>query len=597
LLFSLSILNLVILIKEGVTIDLVRFLLTFFTCIALLSTHTLTASPENEFPVLYKGRFRPAEAYARLWLYDHYHAQSIKAKDLLKFNLSSGNALNFLWKLHFEGHFPFDSAPLFWIQSAQIKKMMELKTKQNRFSYLEVLKIENLDTNSLSKKDLDEVNRLKFFIREFESHQGRPKRNSEASALQQLKEAGTLFHSIPSRRADGEWYSFHAFQLPFKNYTPFSQEQYHTIKNHYLEWEKSLDNIVLKHQFTTSLLTAYSQIAGTPYQEAQGKALYYPSLTQLKLESWYYQFPFIQVLILLYSLTAIAFLCSYRLPQSNLLKRSALLLLLISFIFHTGVLALRCYILSRPPVSNMSETVIYVPWVAVLASLVLSKLRNNQIILIASCVTSIFLLAILEITDLDNSLDQVQAVLDSQFWLIIHVLMVVGSYGVFLLGSLLGHVYLISYIFNRKETVSMNSLAQLILQTMYLGIALLIPGTILGGIWAAESWGRFWDWDPKESWAFISSCFYLIWVHAYRFNKIGYFGLAIGAVVGALAISFTWYGVNYILGTGLHSYGFGSGGEIYYYTFVTAELLLISYALYCYKRRRSVSGTHKLQSR
>src|SRR5438128_6981056 len=105
---------------------------------------------------------------------------------------------------------------------------------------------------------------------------------------------------------------------------------------------------------------------------------------------------------------------------------------------------------------------------------------------------------------------------------------------------------------HRTETLPMKRLSQVILQTLYGGTTLLITGTILGGIWAAESWGRFWDWDPKESWAFISSCFYLIWIHAYRFGRIGSFGLAIGAVGGLLAISFTWYGVNYILGTGLH---------------------------------------------
>jgi hypothetical protein len=106
----------------------------------------------------------------------------------------------------------------------------------------------------------------------------------------------------------------------------------------------------------------------------------------------------------------------------------------------------------------------------------------------------------------------------------------------------------------------------------------------LGGVWAAESWGRFWDWDPKESWAFISICLYLIWVHAYRFHRIASFGLAIGAVTGLLAISFTWYGVNYILGTGLHSYGFGSGGELYYYLFVGAESALLIFVAFAQKK-------------
>jgi ABC-type transport system involved in cytochrome c biogenesis permease subunit len=229
--------------------------------------------------------------------------------------------------------------------------------------------------------------------------------------------------------------------------------------------------------------------------------------------------------------------------------------------------------------------VLYVPWVAACASLLLPAFRRHSLALLAACVTSIGLLVILEVTDLNQSLDQVQAVLDSQFWLLIHVLLVVGSYGIFILGAIMGHFYLGMFIAQRQENATMKHLSYMILQTLYGGTAMLIAGTILGGVWAAESWGRFWDWDPKESWAFISSCFYLIWIHAYRFHRIASFGLAIGAVSGLLAISFTWYGVNYILGTGLHSYGFGSGGEYYYYAFIGSECLFLGVALWSYFSR------------
>ena len=112
-------------------------------------------------------------------------------------------------------------------------------------------------------------------------------------------------------------------------------------------------------------------------------------------------------------------------------------------------------------------------------------------------------------------------------------------------------------------------------KTLYIGTALLIVGTILGGVWAAQSWGRFWDWDPKESWAFISALMYLAFLHAYKFRKIKERGLAIGSILGLMTISFTWYGVNYILGTGLHSYGFGGGGEWLYYSYLLGEGLFI----------------------
>nr|WP_249270146.1 cytochrome c biogenesis protein CcsA [Neochlamydia sp. AcF95] len=228
----------------------------------------------------------------------------------------------------------------------------------------------------------------------------------------------------------------------------------------------------------------------------------------------------------------------------------------------------------------MFETVIYVPWIAVLTSLALARKIKNSFIMLSASIVALALIIMIKVTGLGSSLENVQAVLDSHYWLIIHVLMVVGSYGVFALAGVLGQIYLCQYLIHKQETSEMRELGQTILQAVYVGVILLIPGTLLGGIWAAQSWGRFWDWDPKESWAFISSCIYLIFIHAYTFKHIYFFGLAMGSILGLLAISFTWYGVNYILGTGLHSYGFGAGGEIYYYLFILAELFFLIVAGY-----------------
>jgi ABC-type transport system involved in cytochrome c biogenesis permease subunit len=235
--------------------------------------------------------------------------------------------------------------------------------------------------------------------------------------------------------------------------------------------------------------------------------------------------------------------------------------------------------LQRPPVANMFETVIYVPWIAVLSSLAFGYYFRSFIILGAANIVCLILLIVLKITKINNSLEAVQAVLNSNYWLTIHVLLVVGSYGLFCLSGILGHFYLISYCLYPCQLAFRTSVGKLIRQSMFFGLIFLIAGTILGGVWAAESWGRFWDWDPKESWAFISICVYLIWIHAYMFKHIGDAGLAVGSIMGLQAISFTWYGVNYILGTGLHSYGFGSGGEYFYYLFLIGETLFLLWVL------------------
>ncbi|MCB1114339.1 MAG: cytochrome c biogenesis protein CcsA [Chlamydiia bacterium] len=230
---------------------------------------------------------------------------------------------------------------------------------------------------------------------------------------------------------------------------------------------------------------------------------------------------------------------------------------------HTLLLGLRVFILGRPPVSNMEETVLYVPWIGALLAGGISAYLKESFPLKVGALMAAILLAF----PINSAMGNLQPVLNSRFWLMVHVLMIVASYGVLLFAGVSGHLYLLT---------GSDKARTLILPTLYLGVALLIPGTILGGVWAAESWGRFWDWDPKEAWAFISASNYLIFIHAYRYRKIGDFGLAIGSILGLMAISFTWYGVNYILGTGLHSYGFGEGGALYYWIFLGLEGLLIS---------------------
>jgi ABC-type transport system involved in cytochrome c biogenesis permease subunit len=562
----------------------------------------------DTIPVLYQGRFRPLDAVARLWLQDAYHAQSIQESDRSRFHLPTTKAADLMLQMHLHGHTLWDDAPFFWIGQAEVKELLGLNPKTSRFTYEELYNIfknifpdPKMQITGL-KGVSDEISSLRHSMNEYSSWQGTALPSEEmlkasldrlqqnntppeevAHTLeaqhplrQRLLQAGSLIKALPSKFQPGEWFSLLALKvsiyhpqhdrlLPVNNFTLYSDKQFNEIRASYSQWERapSRENLAtLAHQ----LHLAYNTLAGTPYAKAMGKELTYPTIIQLEIESAYYQYPWIWVIITLYIVACLCFFMA--------LRRAGIALMIAAFGLHTLILAARCFILQRPPVSNMFETVIYVPWIGVLVSFFLKE----RIAIVSAAVASILLLVMLQITNLNSSLDNVQAVLDSQFWLMIHVMMVVGSYGVFLLSSLLGHLYLASYLYHKGEVPSTHRVATLILQTLYLGTALLITGTILGGVWAAESWGRFWDWDPKESWAFISACVYVIFIHAYRFHKIHHFGLALGAILGFLAISFPWYGVNYILGTGLHSYGFGSGGEGIYYLFITLEAAFIALA-------------------
>lgn len=544
-------------------------------------------------PVAYRGRFRPMAAYARMWLYEFYHDEQLAHKDWNAFSSINGSAMDLLWKMHFLGHEPWDDAPLFFVRNAELKFHLGLDPKKSRFSYHQLAALHHPEfSHTFVSEELDTLrNRLMRY-----EQWGGVSKQSMAS------QSDALLRVLPSRQGDGVWLPLSLLKEQGSgNFTLYSKVHFEQVRAAYfalessmLQWAKthgvqatSMSNQIQQDtaQLVTALHAAYEELAGQSYLITSKKHLTYPTIGQLHIEVLYYRYPWVLGTIFLY-LMAIVFLCFAE--RRKLASFWGLSLLGIAFGLHLFLLLMRIYILERPPVSNMLETMLYVPCAAVLFSAILYATFRNRWVLIASALVAVGLLLLSQIAPLDPGMENVQPVLDSHYWLIIHVLMVVGSYGAFALGSVLGHIYLVSVGWERRESPASKQIASYILQTLYVGLALLIPGTILGGVWAAESWGRFWDWDPKESWAFISSCAYLICVHAYRFGHIKRLGLAIGAVLGFLSISFTWYGVNYILGAGLHTYGFGMGGEFYYGVYVFSEIAFLTWLCYRIYRQQAL---------
>ena len=132
---------------------------------------------------------------------------------------------------------------------------------------------------------------------------------------------------------------------------------------------------------------------------------------------------------------------------------------------------------------------------------------------------------------------------------------------------------------------------------MQVGVLLLATGTILGGVWANYSWGRFWDWDPKETWALITLLGYLFVLHGQIAGKWAGFGMAVGAVLAFQGVLMAWYGVNFVLGVGLHSYGFGTGGIGFALLFVAAEMAFVLVAVVRNQKSSRPSSTPSAVSR
>jgi len=182
-----------------------------------------------------------------------------------------------------------------------------------------------------------------------------------------------------------------------------------------------------------------------------------------------------------------------------------------------------------------------------------------------------------------SSIDPLVPVLRDNFWLTVHVLTITLSYAAFALAMGFGHILLFRYARNPREARNDVPMHFWLYRVLQLGVLLLAAGTILGGVWANYSWGRFWGWDPKETWALIALLCYITTLHGRLAGWWTQFGLVVASVICFLAVLMAWYGVNFVLGKGLHSYGFGIGGETYVASFVIADLLFVLFAIWRYR--------------
>jgi len=254
----------------------------------------------------------------------------------------------------------------------------------------------------------------------------------------------------------------------------------------------------------------------------------------------------------------------------------------IAFLAHVSGFALRCYIAGRPPVTNRYESVIWVSLGVVVFATVIYFVSKRQVIALAvacSLATLGLIAGDAAPAILDPGIHPLVPVLRSNYWLTIHVLTITLGYAAFALALGLADATIYKFIQgeskNRQQILGLN---QLTYRAMQFGVVLIAAGTILGGVWADYSWGRFWGWDPKEVWALIVLLCYLVILHGRYAGWVGQFGFAAWGVVSFLSVLMAWYGVNFILGVGLHSYGFSTGGFSAVATFTAIHLAYVGYA-------------------
>jgi cytochrome c-type biogenesis protein CcsB len=274
------------------------------------------------------------------------------------------------------------------------------------------------------------------------------------------------------------------------------------------------------------------------------------------------------------------------------------LLVLIGLGFEIYGFACRIIISGRPPVTNMYETVIWVSFGAMLFAVILESIYRKRYFFYAGIPASILALIVADSqpTILDAAINPLTAVLRNNMWLTIHVLTIVSSYAAFVLTAALGHIALTMSLWGKRYSGPAAEVQFFIYRAMQIGVLLLAAGTILGGVWANYSWGRFWGWDPKETWALITLLCYLALLHGRLAGWWGGFGLAVGSVVCFLSVLMSWYGVNFVLGKGLHSYGFGTGGFSYVAAFALLEALFVAVVVIWNRRLRLSATSARLQA-
>ena len=327
------------------------------------------------------------------------------------------------------------------------------------------------------------------------------------------------------------------------------------------------------------------------YQKKFGKNVY-PSEDKIKWEIYYnqhdpfrslfWQFMMISLFIFAFAIAQIFIPKKWmNYPIYILYGISVLLLLWMAF-----GLGLRWYISGHAPWSNAYESMIYVSFATILFGLILG--RKSPLALAGTLFVASFTLMIAHWNWMDPEIENLVPVLNS-FWLDIHVAVIVASYGPFTLGLVLGLLSLILMAFinqNNKERLTsyIKELTYITEMALMIGLVMLTIGNFLGGQWANESWGRYWGWDPKETWALISIIVYALVIHA-RFvpGLRSIFAFNLLSVVSFASIAMTYFGVNYYL-SGLHSYAKGEPQEtpvfIYYFVGFVAIVSLLAYRKY-----------------
>jgi ABC-type transport system involved in cytochrome c biogenesis permease subunit len=298
-----------------------------------------------------------------------------------------------------------------------------------------------------------------------------------------------------------------------------------------------------------------------------------------RFEFFYNDFQAFYKAIVVYVL-AFLLACVFWANQAQWCRRAGLYLLGLGFLLHTVGVCMRMMLEGRPPVTNLYSSAVFVGWGSVLLGMILERFFRDAIGIVTGAAVGVTTLIIAHNLAIGgDTMAMLVAVLDNNFWLATHVITITIGYSSCFVAGLLAILYIVRGVFTKSLTpVAAKSLQRMVYGVVCFATLFSFIGTILGGIWADQSWGRFWGWDPKENGALLI----VLWNAAYLHLRWGGIfkerGLMNMAVFGNVVTSFSWFGVN-MLGVGLHSYGFMDSAFKWLMLFVASQLLIIGCGL------------------
>ena len=514
----------------------------FFVTICVQS---LSAFEIGDMPLKDEGRIKPLDTFARNHLLAFYGKRSIKELDM--------GATDWIINLILNPENGRDQK-IFNIRNPEVASSLFLDwTNEHKYSFNQITPGLSEQSSMLEMIDQKDASDRTVYEKQLYEISRNILRFEEISYLKALK-----FIPPSNNSESGEWLS--PFDFILKG-IPANENQEAILNSLQMYLANRLAGNDLE---MSSALNRYEMALST-FQGINVK------VDNLKKETWMNRVNLFYISLGLYLLSFIFLSISWMI-KPILLNRVAYLLLISGTVIHGYGIFLRMQIMERPPVTTLYESVIFVSLIIMALAVLLEYFRKDGLgIFVGSVSGSVLHYVGFSYAADGDTLGMLVAVLNSNFWLATHVTTITIGYGASLMAGCVGHLYLIQEI-RGVNSASLKSIFNNLFGITLLALFFTLFGTILGGIWADQSWGRFWGWDPKENGALLIVLWELMMIHMRLSGLAKPKEFALGMALNNIIVALAWFGVN-LLQVGLHSYGFDDGVARNLFMFIGFEII------------------------